>query len=121
MADGLTRRLGLDPPPPKLRRAAAIAIVAPLVLGVAGLSYIWFGHDPGTGEPAVTAPIAGVAKGEETGSIPLKRGNPRGADTGPVDPSAPVLTDIGPAGGSGEVVIHDSGKPDPALVAAIPR
>ena len=97
MADELTRPLGLDPPPPKLRRTVAIAIALPLLVGVAGGSYVWLGRDPGAGESAVTAEIAGVAKGEATGSIAAKRGKPRVADPGPIDPSAPVLTDLEPA------------------------
>src|SRR5260221_325531 len=119
MADELTRPLGLDPPQPRLRRAAVVAIVAPLVVAVAVASYVWLGRDPGAGEPAVTAPIAGVAKGEETGSVPLKRGKPRVADSGPVDPSAPGLSEVAPGGG--EVVIHDAGNPDPTILAAVPR
>ena len=97
MADELTRPLGLDPPPPKLRRTVAIAIALPLLVGVAGGSYVWLGRDPGAGESAVTAEIAGVAKGEATGSIAAKRGKPRVADPGPIDPSAPVLTELEPA------------------------
>jgi hypothetical protein len=121
MADELTRPLGLDPPQPKLRRLTALAIAAPLIVGVAGASYVWLGRDPGAGEPAVTAPIGGVAKGEETGSISSTPGKPRAGDFAPVDSSAPVLTDVGAAGDAGDIVVDDAGKPDPKLLAAIPR
>src|SRR6188768_1558842 len=106
MADELTRPLGLDPRQPRLRRTVAIAIAVPLLVGVAGGSYVWLGRDPGAGEPAVTVEITGVAKGEKTGSIPAKRGRPGVADPGPIDPSAPALTDLEPA---------------PLELAAVPR
>jgi polysaccharide deacetylase 2 family uncharacterized protein YibQ len=72
-----------------MRRAVAVAIAAPLIAGVVGISYVWLGHDPGSSGAAVTAPITGLAKGEETGSIPTKRGKPHVAD-----PAAPTLTDL---------------------------
>jgi polysaccharide deacetylase 2 family uncharacterized protein YibQ len=128
MADELTRPLGLDPPPPKGRRLLVVAIAAPLLVGVAGVSFLWLGRDPGTREPAVTAPITGVATREETGSIRGRAGKPRGADPIPVDPSTPALTEVAPDGGiaspgraPAEVVIRDAAKPGAIRLAAAPR
>jgi len=128
MADELTRPLGLDPPPPKGRRLIAVAIAAPLLAGIAGVSFLWLGRDPGTGEPAVTVPITDVVSREETGSIAGKAGKPRAADPMSVDPSTPALTEIAPDGGvarpgqtPAEVVIQDPTKPGAIRLAAAPR
>jgi polysaccharide deacetylase 2 family uncharacterized protein YibQ len=127
MADELTRPLGLDPPPPTARRLIGIAVAAPLVAGIAGVGVLWFGRDPGVGEPAVTVPVAGAAAGEETGSI-AKAGRSRAADQTPSDPSAAPLTELVPDGGvaapaasPGEVAIRDADGPGGNRLAAAPR
>jgi polysaccharide deacetylase 2 family uncharacterized protein YibQ len=128
MADELTRPLGLDPPPPKGRRLVAIAIAAPLLAGIAGTGFLWLGRDPGTGEPAVTAPIAGIAGRAATGSIAAKPGKAHAANPMPVDPSTPALTEAAADGGvappgqaPAEVVIQDASKPGAIRLAAAPR
>jgi uncharacterized protein len=128
MADELTRPLGLDHPPSKgLRRVAAIAIAAPLLAGVAGLSFLWLGRDPGAYEPAVTATITAVAAGE-VGSLPGKARKARAADAMPVDPSATALTEVNPDGGiaapernPAAIAIQDLNQPGAIRLAAAPR
>src|SRR5262245_32057328 len=109
MADELTRPLGLDPPAPRGRRLVAVAIAAPLLFGVIGGSALWLGREPGAGEPAATAPITGIAEGEETGSVAAKARTLRSLDATPTDPPTPTLTEVTP---DGEVEVYEPGKRD---------
>jgi polysaccharide deacetylase 2 family uncharacterized protein YibQ len=121
MANELLRPLGLDPPQPKGRRWIAVAIAAPLIAGVAGLTFVWLGRDPGVSEPTVTASIAGA---------PPAGGKVRvAASTASSDSSAAALTDITPTGGiavpersPAAVAVQDLSKPAATrLAAAAPR
>jgi polysaccharide deacetylase 2 family uncharacterized protein YibQ len=120
MANELTRPLGLDPPPPKGRRLLAIAIAAPLVAGVAGFSYLWLGRDPGAGEPAATASIAGAA--------PAAKKTRAAAGGASAEPSGQALAEVSADGGiaapeqnPAAVSVADVGKRGAGRLAEVPR
>jgi polysaccharide deacetylase 2 family uncharacterized protein YibQ len=120
MADELLRPLGLDPPPPKGRRLVAVAIAAPLIAGVAGLTFVWLGRDPGVSEPTVTASIAGAP--------PASRKARAAASAASSDSSTGALTDITPNGGiaapersPATVAVQDVSEPGTTRLAAAPR
>jgi len=120
MADELLRPLGLDPPPPTRRRLVAVAIAAPLIAGVAGLTFVWLGRDPGVSEPTTTASIAGApSSGRKVRAA---------ASAASSDSPAGALTDITPNGGiaapersAAGVAVQDMSKPGPTRLAAAPR